>query len=317
MMTASPIQHLGSLSNRNDVYMKRDDLLPFSFGGNKVRIAECFFRDMEATEKDVMVAYGNARSNLVRAIANMAFAREIPCYIISPADDDGKVVETANASLSALLGARFVRCDKSQVRQTIELLLTELSASGADPYYIYGNSSGTGNREVPVRAYAEAYREIKEYEAQHSMGFDMIFLPTGTGMTQSGLICGEHLLGGTADIVGISVARESIHCCREIRGYIDAYLRSSGECAQRCDPAISVLDGYRAGGYGRSDDRIEEMIMRLMRDEGIPADPVYVGKGFSGMMSFLDAEGIRGAKVLFIHTGGTPLFFDWLSGRMG
>lgn len=29
-----------------NIYIKRDDLLPFSFGGNKVRIAEEFFADM-------------------------------------------------------------------------------------------------------------------------------------------------------------------------------------------------------------------------------------------------------------------------------
>ena len=30
--------------DRNEIYIKRDDLLPFSMGGNKVRIAEAFFR---------------------------------------------------------------------------------------------------------------------------------------------------------------------------------------------------------------------------------------------------------------------------------
>ena len=30
----------------NDLYIKRDDLIPFSFGGNKVRIAAEFIDDM-------------------------------------------------------------------------------------------------------------------------------------------------------------------------------------------------------------------------------------------------------------------------------
>lgn len=30
----------------NSIYVKRDDLLPFSFGGNKVRIALEFINDM-------------------------------------------------------------------------------------------------------------------------------------------------------------------------------------------------------------------------------------------------------------------------------
>ena len=32
---------------KNSIYVKRDDLLPFSFGGNKVRIALEFINDMK------------------------------------------------------------------------------------------------------------------------------------------------------------------------------------------------------------------------------------------------------------------------------
>lgn len=36
----------------NDIYIKRDDLLPFSFAGNKVRIALEFIFDMKKQVKD-------------------------------------------------------------------------------------------------------------------------------------------------------------------------------------------------------------------------------------------------------------------------
>lgn len=39
MTPITPIQGYGE----NSFYIKRDDLLPFSFGGNKVRIAQEFF----------------------------------------------------------------------------------------------------------------------------------------------------------------------------------------------------------------------------------------------------------------------------------
>lgn len=67
----TPIHEIHVEGNRNHIYLKREDLLPFSFGGNKVRIAKKFFEDMEATGKDCMVGYGNARSNLSRALANI------------------------------------------------------------------------------------------------------------------------------------------------------------------------------------------------------------------------------------------------------
>ena len=49
----------------NNFYIKRDDLLPFSCGGNKVRIAREFLADMKAKSGNCLIMYGNSRSNLV------------------------------------------------------------------------------------------------------------------------------------------------------------------------------------------------------------------------------------------------------------
>ena len=58
---------------KNSIYIKREDLFPFSFGGNKVRIALEFINDMKKQGKDCIVGYGNARSNLSRALANLCY----------------------------------------------------------------------------------------------------------------------------------------------------------------------------------------------------------------------------------------------------
>ena len=65
----------------NKIYIKRDDLLPFSFGGNKVRIALEFIADMKNQGKDCIVGYGNSRSNLSRALANLCYQLEF--HVIS------------------------------------------------------------------------------------------------------------------------------------------------------------------------------------------------------------------------------------------
>jgi D-cysteine desulfhydrase len=68
----TPIHPLKYNDGRNTFYIKRDDLLPFSFGGNKVRIAQKYFEDMDEKGCDCIIAYGNSRSNLCRVIANMS-----------------------------------------------------------------------------------------------------------------------------------------------------------------------------------------------------------------------------------------------------
>ena len=42
-------------------------------------------------------------------------------------------------------------------------------------------------------------------------------------------------------------------------------------------------------------------------------DATYTGKAFCGMLDYIQKERLTDRNILFIHTGGTPLFFDYLS----
>lgn len=91
----SPLYLLEQDNNNKKIYIKRDDLIPFSFGGNKVRIAREFINDMKQKGKNYMIGYGNARSNLSRALMNLCTKEGIPCLIISPSEENGNRIETA------------------------------------------------------------------------------------------------------------------------------------------------------------------------------------------------------------------------------
>ena len=67
----------------NEFYMKREDLQPFSFGGNKVRIGWEFMRDLTEGGYDAMLIYGDARSNLCRILAGMCAVSGIPARMIA------------------------------------------------------------------------------------------------------------------------------------------------------------------------------------------------------------------------------------------
>ena len=45
---------------KKNIYIKREDLIPFSFGGNKARKAELFFREIDAGQYDCVVTYGSS-----------------------------------------------------------------------------------------------------------------------------------------------------------------------------------------------------------------------------------------------------------------
>ena len=59
----------------------------------------------------------------------------------------------------------------------------------------------------------------------------------------------------------------------------------------------------------------DQVAAYIARKYGIPLDPTYTGKAFFGMEQYLRRERVTGKNILFLHTGGTPLFFDGLQKR--
>jgi D-cysteine desulfhydrase len=53
----------------------------------------------------------------------------------------------------------------------------------------------------------------------------------------------------------------------------------------------------------------------VITQHGIPMDSTYTGKAFAGMADYLKRFSIVEKNILFIHTGGTPLFFDYFGNR--
>ena len=53
-----------------------------------------------------------------------------------------------------------------------------------------------------------------------------------------------------------------------------------------------------------------ECARQVFRRYGMPMDLTYVGKGYYGMVQEIRRLGLRNERIFFLHTGGTPLFFD-------
>ena len=75
---------------------------------------------------------------------------------------------------------------------------------------------------------------------------------------------------------------------------------------------IFFTDKYMEGGYGAYSENVAQIIREVYRTDGLPLDMTYTGKAFYGMVKYLEENNVRNANVLFLHTGGAPLFFDFL-----
>lgn len=314
----TPIQKLIFDNHKGiQLYCKRDDLLPFSLGGNKVRIGEQFFQDMIQKNCDCMVIYGNSRSNLCRVLANLCCSRKIPVYMIcSREEHEDHSALTNNSRLMNWLGAKVIPCEKTDIARTVEQTMNRLRGMGYRPYYIFGDKFGTGNEGTPVQAYVDGYREIRAWEEKTGIFFSHIFFASGTGSTQCGLISGKLLEKGQEEIVGISISsreyERAIHVIRT--GVTDYFHKKQISLPESFADEIQLEMGYRKGGYGLYDQEILDVIREEFCKNGLPLDPTYTGKAFWGMKEYIIEKELSDCNVLFLHTGGTPLFYDNLPG---
>ena len=300
---STPIVDLGEYKG-NHLWMKREDLIPFSFGGNKARKALLFFREIDKGYYDCVVTYGSGSSNHCRVIANECCRRGLDCIIVAPLEASEP---TFNSRLMELFGAKIYTVPVSKVHNTIEEIISNLRTSGRHPFFIEGG--GHGN--IGTESYVQCYREIKEQENELGVTFDYIFFASGTGTTQAGLVCGHLLFNDERQIVGISIARKNPRGRDIVMESIRSYLGAESNEKQIQDATI-FIDDYTEG-YGREDIRVFETIKTVLRNYGIPLDETYTGKAFFGMTEYI--ESISNKNILFIHTGGTPLFFDSLRSR--
>lgn len=299
------IQDLGEYKG-NHLWMKREDLIPFSFGGNKARKVQLFFQEIDRGGFDCVVTYGSGSSNHCRVVANECGRRGMECFIISPEEASEP---TFNNQMMELFGAKINTVPVSEVHDTIEAKIEELREAGKKPYFIEGG--GHGN--IGTEAYVQCYEEIKKQEKELGLVFDYIFFASGTGTTHAGLVCGQLLNKDERQIIGISIARKNPRGRDVVVQSVRSYLGDKTD-EEAVQVATIFIDDFTSG-YGKDDKRVADTIEAVLKTFGIPLDATYTGKAFMGMTEYIEQNKIEEKNILFIHTGGTPLFFDALNKR--
>ncbi len=318
-ISPTPIVEMSGDYGENRFYIKREDMIPFSFGGNKARKAAEFYKEIRVCGADVVMTYGSNSSNHCRIIANMAASMGIACHIISPEENRERLY---NTRLVEDFGATVETCPVTEVSDTIDRRMEAFRQEGRNPYFIMGGGHGNPG----TRACVNTYREIAACEERTGISFDYIFHASGTGTTQAGLVCGKLLADaekrekgkpvGGQRIVGISIARNAERGREVVRQSVEEYLGARYDELYR-DEELIFTDEYCMGGYGKYTPHVAQTIEEVMKRDGIPMDTTYVGKAFHGMRRYVEAHGLQGKNILFIHTGGTPLYFDFLDRQNG
>jgi len=285
------------------ILMKRDDLLSFGCGGNKVRKIQTVIAEAIASGATALVTCGGIQSNHARVTAAAGAALGLKVVLVLSGSE--RDAPTANAKLDALFGAdvRYVATRDDRV-PTMESVADELRDAGDRPFIVpLGASTPTG-----ALGFARGIGEVVAAGLRPSV----IIHASSSGGTQAGLIAGCALFGLRTRIVGIS-ADESASGLRQIvSDLLDGIAARLGARRETVggDRDIEVDDSEVGAGYGIATPASTEAIELLARREGILLDPVYTAKAMAALVAGLRAGTFTpGDTVLFWHTGGQVGFF--------
>lgn len=300
----TPIEYYGNV-NDNNIYIKRDDLTEPTLGGNKVRKLELFLADAKKHNADYIVTYGAAQSNHCRLTVSMAKKLGFNVMLILAKSEELNF--NGNYLIYDLYDTEIIWTETNVVPEAIENTLNELKSKGHTPYFIQGGGHG----DFGTHAYKLAFDEILKQEDKLGVVFDKIFHASGTGTTQAGLVSGNIINDVNKNITGISVARNIARGTEVIQESVQSYLRHYSPEHVDKDYKIQFLDKYVGRGYADIYPEIITTIKNVVKKTSIMLDPVYTGKAFYGMLDVIQNKDIQKENILFIHTGGTPLLFNY------
>lgn len=283
--------------------IKRDDAIPFGFGGNKVRKLALVAARAQADGADTLVTAGGVQSNHARVTA--ATAAKLGMHAVLVVNGAPPATATANVLLDALLGAEVVYVESRPDRTpNMRDIAERLRREGRCPFEIpVGASTPLG-----ALGYVLAMAEL----AEQMSAPDVIIHATSSGGTQAGLVAGCRLLGWPSRVIGISADDSAVSIQAHVRALVSgiADLVNVDPATLLRGAAIEVDDGFVGGGYGVPTDASSEAIELTARLEAIFLDPTYTAKAMAALISCVRQQRfIDGQTVLFWHTGGQVALF--------
>jgi D-cysteine desulfhydrase family pyridoxal phosphate-dependent enzyme len=290
------------------LFIKRDDLLAFGMGGNKVRKMQTVAAEAMAAGADTLITCGGVQSNHARVTAAAGAALGLDVVLVLNRPPDAPPTDprgAGNERLDRLFGAEIRYVTSREARAgAMEAVADERRAAGRRPFVVPLGAS------TPVGAIGFA-RGVAEVVAA-GLKPDAIVHSTSSGGTQAGLVAGCALFGMSARVVGISADDSPAMLAPVVRELLDGIgaRLAARPATVGADRPIDIRDAYVGEGYGRPTPASTDAATLVARREGIVLDPVYTAKAMAGLIDLVRRGDFDAAEtVLFWHTGGTPGYF--------
>lgn len=307
-------EHLGGPR----IYIKRDDLLGLTGGGNKTRKLEFVMADVLAKKADTVITVGAVQSNHCRLTLAAAVKEGLKCRLVLeervPASYN--VHASGNNLLYKLLGVEEITVvpGGTDLQQAMQKVADEVVAGGGKPYIIPGGASNA----LGALGYISCAQEVLEQCFDMSLHIDHVVCASGSGGTHAGLVAGFYGNQSGIPVTGISVRAKKAPQEQKLHVLANETSRLAGGIQEVPAEAISVRDEFVGPGYSLPTPEMTAAFQLFARTEGILLDPVYTGKAASGLIALV-REGAfkRDENVLFLHTGGSPAIYEYQTEVLG
>jgi D-cysteine desulfhydrase len=316
----TPLVRRDALDERFGVklWIKRDDATGGAESGNKIRKLEFLFADALAKKATVVLTCGGIQSNHARATALVAAQLGLRCVLFLRVLEGPTSTERAaprsdlptagNVLLDRLAGAEIrliTPADYAERASVMQSAALALARQGEEPYVIpEGGSNGTG-----ALGYVEAMREVR---GQMDVGlgggrepFDAVVHACGSGGTAAGVVLGAARFQVARQVRAVAVCDDEAYFTRVIRRVIGETRAIDPELDAEAE--LVVDDRAKGPRYGVMDAEQKKLLVAVARTTGMVLDPIYTGKAMCGLARAIErGEIAKGARVLFLHTGGLP-----------
>jgi D-cysteine desulfhydrase len=310
---ATPVEYLGNFSRAvggPDIYVKRDDLLGLTGGGNKTRKLEFLVGDALARGADTLITCGAVQSNHCRLTLAAAVKEGLKCRLVLTEAVPGSYRPDAsgNVFLYHLLGVERITVVPwgADLLTALAEAAAEAAAEGRRPYIIPMG----GSNPIGALGYVACGQEIAAQAAETGLAFDNIVVAGGSAGTQGGLLLGLRSAGCAVPVTGMSVLNPRAAQEKLVFDLVTKTADYAGVAPRVAREEIVVRDEYLGPGYTLPTEAMVAAVKLLAATEGILLDPSYTGKAMAGLID-LARKGVfpAGSKILFLHTGGWPALF--------
>ncbi len=273
------------------IFIKRDDELHPTVGGNKFRKLKYTIQGFQSKNKNGIITCGGAFSNHIAAVAAVGRILHIPTAAFIRTDTfDVRNLTLVTAKHNAM---QLLFIDRKAFSDKIFL---EEEAKRRFSDYEWLPEGGTNANAL--RGCAEIFPEICS---------DLGFMPNyvaasgGTGGTLAGMLLS---INQETQLLGFNSLKGDF-LKNDIETHIQKYVEHHPEHGIINFNNLTVFNNYHFGGYARSTPELIDFVNTFKKQHGIALDPIYTGKLVFGVLDLIKKGFFpENSSIVLIHSGG-------------